>query len=515
MVEESNLLKLARFQTPPLGFFNISDRTVPGIYLVGNNKFFAKNVHILPIFQREFGGMDEVILAILSVFLISFASELVYAILLRRRKNNVSTALAISSASSVDALVHLRHLFQQFCFTTSRRETVDIYQEPSKQQRIMASAAVLVVAVLLFVAEVASVLLTQQTEGFSEKYQYNLRAVHPVGTHASMSRFILRDSKNTGCVTPVIREAEQTRHFAINACFKYEDIKSSDSSDSSRILSQNITVSSWYHMGGSDHEISSGEGIRKLSIRVRMFSSTEDGRARWLKFSNLDDEQKSHAKYLHDQAISAAAHWSCNQDFSTRTCSEIKEEIRIISSNLETREILLWETKKDPRTLNVTGIVTVFAVQMNSPFSSMGAGLAPLATSAAVLEVQDKGGYLLVSNEEEEDGVPGLLVENGRVAGIVLFAIIVVGLLILLVMTRLWLKPTSLSEFAMKAIQGIENPSIVDKDRTEKAVHEEEAREDMMSSSASDRTEGCSTAHLEAVPQRVLPGKLGKIDGES
>lgn len=465
-------MKLARF-TPPPGFLNIYDRTVPGTYLVGDNKFVAKNFHVLPVFQREFGGLDEVILAILSVFLISFVSELIYAILLRRRLNNASTAIAISAASSVDELVHLRNLFQHFCCTSRQRREVDVHQQTSKKQRIMASTVVLFVALLLFVAEVASVLLTQQTEGSSEKHQYNLRAVQPVGTDAPMSRFVLRDSRNSGCITPVFRQAEQTRHFAINACFKYEDEKTSETSTRSSIVSQNITVRSWYHEGGSDHEISSAEGVRKLSVRVRMFSSTKDGRARWLRFNNLDDNNMSHSSFLHYRAISAAVEWSCNKNFSIRTCSEVEDELTIISSLRERREIELWQTRNRKRVLNVTGIATRFAVQINSPFHAMGAGLAPLSTSAAVLEVQNRGKYFLVSTEEEEDGVPGLVVENGRVAGIVLFALIVVGLLFVVVTVRTWLKPSSLSDFARKTFQDLENPSLVSRGRTEKAVEED------------------------------------------
>lgn len=99
--------------------------------------------------------------------------------------------------------------------------------------------------------------------------------------------------------------------------------------------------------------------------------------------------------------------------------------------------------------INVTGHQTTYAIRLQNPNGAINQGISALVPSAAVLEVKGKGDYINVKNDEKEDGIAGLIVEQGRVAGVMLFGLVVVGLFIVLMMIRWWLKPASLADFAI------------------------------------------------------------------
>ena len=301
----------------------------------------------------------------------------------------------------------------------------------------------------LFAADVIAVLLTQPSTTFSNKYQYNLVAIQPVGTpKVGLSRFIRRLTGDRPCVSPIMTGSGQQRNFLISACTQYDIVEALSGDDD---VSDEITIGSWFHRGGSDHNITIGKGRIGIRMRAELLLGAEEGGARRFLFQSLDDSNLSHARYIHRVVFDGAIDWACN-NFKTRSCKELKEELKI-EQRIERREIKLWRGKKEDVVTEENGVISTGTIRMNAPFRAMNSGLRALVSSAGIMEVEDKGAYVRIADDSEEDGLEGLLSEDGRVAGVLLFGIIMVGLATVMVLLRVALKPVSLGYVALSGIQ--------------------------------------------------------------
>ena len=74
-------------------------------------------------------------------------------------------------------------------------------------------------------------------------------------------------------------------------------------------------------------------------------------------------------------------------------------------------------------------------------------------SSSVILEVAGKGSYSLVKDDEFEDGIEALLTEEGRIAGIILFTILLIVLAVVMMLLRICLKPVSLGHVAVSSVQ--------------------------------------------------------------
>lgn len=437
--QDGNRTILTAIPRPPASFSNITAAThTPGTYILGFEKFNAAPFPIASFFHRNTGIHDEIILGILSVVIIGLLSDIVYTILTRSRRDR--SASGIRMAYYVDQISH----FRNFCshITSSRSTRASARSRPS----CLTSLIAITIAVFIFAMEVVTIILTQSNTTFSTKHQYNLQGLQPIGTTSGKSRFNRRRvGDQRGCVTPNILKQKQTRHFLVAGCVHHssnprltEDIDVSDY----------IDISSFYHRGGSDHNVSFGEGWHAVSIRARLFVN---GNAKYIFFNS--GVPRDSILYIQKLVIYAAMEWSCNWQSQYNSCESLVSQLSIISSEPREEKITLWKgSRKGIVTTMAKGLVTRFSVPMHSPYYSLNAGIHPLFSSSAIIETSSRANYSNIATLKEEDGIPGLISDEGRIAGVYLLTLLLVGCVVIIIIMRMKLRPITLGRVAMESI---------------------------------------------------------------
>lgn len=444
---------LTNVPTPPPGFRNLTEPFALGTYLNGHDAFNVSDFRIVNIFHRQVGPADELLLGMLSVFLIAVLSELVQTILLRTGRDRRVFANNLLYAALVDEVGHFRNIVSHLNILQNARERARSrpHERNILRSRAFVSAVFLSIALLLFVAEVVAVLVTQPLTINSTKDQYNVQGIQPLGTPMGVSKFVLRRILENVCVTPIMRPLRQNRNFLVRSCFIVrEEIALSSPED----LSDTIIVKSWFHSAGSDHNITFGPGSTNISIRSEIFTNTGiNDISRRITYRLIDNSEMEHAKYIHRRLIHATIEWSCNQNFSKFTCFQLVDELKG-NTRTETREILKWQGRNGPVLENVTGLVSTFEIRINSPYWAVRAGMRDLVTSGGIEETRGPATYHVIKDDSTEVGIAGLLSEEGRVAGLFPISLILLASFCVLIILRWFLKPISLTFMAMSQVNG-------------------------------------------------------------
>lgn len=445
----------------PENFFNLTKPSddSPGLYLIGQSQFFVKPFTIAPIFHRQFGRGDDILVGIFTVLLIAVLADIVQTVLLhtlRGRTANIANRLVF--AAFVDEVSHLRNICNYFKWQSRsghRENDNDVHRDNNERQgrssrrlHVAASALAILIALLLFVVEVLAVVLTQPQEVNSSHDQYNVRAFQPAGTTRGMTKFVRRTMGLRGCVSPIMTPRDgPRRNFLIHSCTDFDDGGAEERFSDEDIVRE-ISVKSFYHKGGCDHFIEYGSETYNVSVRSELFLAT-DGDGAWrIMYENRDDEELSHALYLQMRFIYAAIEYSCNSDFSQQGCAEAAEQLETVESKKVEESIRLWRGSEDDVFVNATGLLTRFRTQINSPFNATNNAVRELAVSGIIEEVGVETEYESVSEDKLVSGLPGLLTEQGRVAGVVLVVVLLACGLAVLIVLRYLLKPVSLAALA-------------------------------------------------------------------
>lgn len=445
----NNKYVLTNIPSPPPGFRNFSDPFEPGIYLNGHDTFNVTDFKIVSLFHRQIGVADEVLLGVISVFLMAIISELLQTILMRTGRDRRVFPKSLQCAALVDEVAHFRNIW---CHIRSTHQFKRDKQNGSWNKRVnrlraITSAVFLIVSILLLVAEVVAVLITQPLTVETSETQYNLQGVQPMGASIGVSKYVLRRVREGVCTVPVMGSSRQNRNFLIKTCFI---ITEEMTLQSVRDLSSTISVGSWYHSGGSDHRVMFDQvSVLNISIRSELFpkiGSTDLPRR--ITYKSLDNAQMDHARYIHRRFIHATAEWSCNQQYSERTCSQVVDELKESSKKQEER-IYKWKGHKGDIHENVTGLVSTFETKINAPYWAIMDGVRELITSGGIHETKGPVTYHVITDDSSEDGVPGLLSEQGRVVGLLPISLILAGSFCALLILRFTLKPISLTSAAM------------------------------------------------------------------
>lgn len=434
--------------SPPPNFLNVSENVFAGIYIVGHDKFLVKDVHVVGVLRRSVGPSEEFLLGVLSVFLIAVVSEIVQVILMRTRRERRLSPMSVVYACLVDELSHFRNIWSHL--SSLRRQEGNDRRQITSRQRALASLVVVGITLALFVVEVAAVVLTQPITVSSTEKAYNIKGVHPIGTSRGVARLIRRVAGNRICVSPIMTKSAQTRNFMVSACSLLE--KKEDLTEETDV-SNFIKVSSWYHRGGVDHNITFGEAVFHLRLRAELFLDAGDGGARRVLFQSRDNAAMDHAKYIHERFIYSSMEWACNKPFSSKSCEELVQELKTVEQKQVEKEIVLWRGKRGDITEKIKGLVTTFQVGMNSPYQAVNSGIRELYASAILTEVEEEAEYQNVLLDNIEKGIAGLISEEGRVAGVYLLLIIFVVLLIILFVVRLVLKPMSVARMMIEQVK--------------------------------------------------------------
>lgn len=433
--------------TRPPDFFNLTENGAPGKYILGHDKFLLENFHIVGVLRRSIGPAEEFLLGVLSVFLIAVVSEIVHVYLLRTNTERRLSPTSVIYACLVDELSHFRNIWSHL--SAVRRRNGNDTRSLTTRQRATASLMVIGITLFVFAAEVVAVVLTQPITVNSKKHDYNIKGVQPMGTSRGVARYIRRVAGDRTCVSPILTRGHQPRNFIVSACSILDtDMRMAEDSD----VSDEITVGSWYHYGGSDYNVTFGDTFFRLRLRSELFLDAIDGGSRRIYFDNLDNENMDHARYIQERFIYASMEWACNKNFSKKTCQELVDELEVVDRRKEERDIELWRRKKASATEKVTGLVTTFRVGMNAPWRAMNSGIREFYASAALLEVTGKVRYENIMTDKVEDGIPGLISEEGRVAGVLLLVIILGILMSLLFAIRRFFRPISIAHMAMRHV---------------------------------------------------------------
>lgn len=443
---------LTNIPTPPPDFINLTEPFKNGFYLGGHPRFNVRDIRVTNMFHRQISRLDEFLLGVLTVLVISLLTDFVQAILLRTSNDNRVLATNLIYAAMVDEIAHLRNIWKHY----TRFHGEYSSRRSFARQRTIASIVILGISVLLFSAEVIAILVTQPMVIPSKSDQYNVQGIQPVGAEIGVSKFIRRTALQRICVSPIFQEAKQQRNFLVSTCFiqnTKEDLpRTFGAADS-------IAVKSWYHKAGSDHEVIIGTANVSLRIRSQIFTNTGDGNDSPMRifYENQDNKNQDMSRYLHRRLIYAAMEWSCAKKDSQYTCQELVDDIQESPASTENRTIILWKGKDDSFLESVVGAVSTFRTKMISPISSVEIGIRELITSSAIKEVEKVANYALIENDEIQFGREGLLSEEGRVAGVMPLCVIVIGVYIVVLIIRCVLKPISLAHLALEKVQDVES----------------------------------------------------------
>ena len=393
----------------------------------------AANMPITSFWHQTVSASDDLILGVLTIFLIATISEIVTSILLRTRTASTA-APAVRAAYAIDQFSRFRPIH----FAP---------REPTFRFRYL--FAFFVTAAIVAI-DVVFVLLTQQRIAHSTQNQYNIVAFQPVGTTRGRSKFIRRLAGDRQCMTPLMLDAKQRRNYAISACIR---TASKEPSERYARETDHVAIRSWYHRGGSDHNITFGDGWHSVSVRAYLYVESDDEGGKHVLFNTSAD--MADAFYVQEVVMYGAMEWACNErengPDALQSCEEVVRSLEIKRRDTVGKDIVLWRGKKKDVVERVTGTVTRFEVSLKDPFRAINSGLRALFTSGAMYEVEGSGSYARISDDKRENGIGKLISEEGRVAGVWLMCGLLGLLAVMMVTLRVVLRPTTLGEVAMRS----------------------------------------------------------------
>lgn len=423
------------------------DRT--GTYIFGQNTFKTRNIPITNIFRRKItGGAEEFLLGALSVLLIAVLSEIVQAILMRRRKRKNASKKGVEIAFMVDEFYHFRNVWA-YIFSRKSKNRKGRSADPDNRRKIMTSVTILAIAVGLMAADVFAVYLTQPFVAKSRNFEYNLHGFTPTFTNQGLGRLIRRLSRDRPCVTPIFVDEVQQRDFSVSACVTY-NISQNDFNDDGPYTGD-VKVGSWFHRGGSDHLVEFSRSSLEIKTRTVLYASANNTKR--LLYEVIEAPDFRFSRFLHQIFILNAMEVSCNPGGKgdPQICETLVNSSGVISEGPSVRDINLWRSRNGPLIESVQGYETRFrVVNLDRPWASIDNGISPLTSTASVDEV-DKGGkgmYSSITTEEFQDNVDELLSEEGRIAGLLALILIFAILTVVLCGLRISLTPTSLGRLA-------------------------------------------------------------------
>lgn len=458
--------------TVPLHFTPELNETIPGIYIVGHDKFETDNHHIVDLARRQLTSADEYILGLLSVLLIAVLTEIVHVILLRtaesvNRDRHVSSH-RLMSAFFFSQITHFRNIFRHISTPkATSRERHSIPSDPSVSMptsresamgratsvpsvTLTLSIGLLLLGICMFVVDVVVIMLTQPRTKLSTHEQYNLRGVHPILPDQGLALYISRMVVDRPCVSPYMAKRAQTRRFLLYVC---SDVSERVGGILTSEIAKDISIRSFFHIAGADHNVTFGNWWISIRVRVDVLLSEEEGGKRHLLFQSLDSGSFAHTRYLHQVVVHRGKEKACNKTWDdplAKFCGSMPNTTEPTSWGPVKQEVTLWPG----RTEQVVGVESLFRnSNMPGPYLSLKRGIALLYPSMAIYETTGMARYAPSRNESiEETSIAHLLAEGERVAGVASLAGVSILFILILLCLRLWLQPASLGSIAVTKV---------------------------------------------------------------
>lgn len=446
---EKNNTVLTAIPLPPATFKNVTQLPRPGMYILGRGEYIARDIPIAPLLFRKIGRADEYILAIITVFILALLSEIAFSILLRRHSVG-----AIHVAYIVDELTHFRNICSHLLVQRGRP------RGQASRRLLHVSIMALALALALFAADVLAVVITQPRPIYSNRTQFGVVGVQPVGTSRGRARFIRRTAAERGCTSPIVREALQVRLFLLAACLQETHHGTGEYPSES---AHTVRIASWYHRGGNDHNISFegpfGHGGHTVTIRAQLYRQIphpNGGTERRILFNTTDDETelRETVVYLHRVFMYAALEYSCNRNWGA-DCISVAQAVNRDGNNRTEEfvtQISLWPGSKGEVLESVKGWETTFIVDLPAPWKATYSALRVVLTSAIVVEVDYATGTSRINSDEFVLGEDALVMEEGRIAGVALLSLVFGALVIVMTALRYLTNPVSLAYIARESL---------------------------------------------------------------
>lgn len=455
----------------------IENEFQPGLFIVGSSKFILKSVEILDVFHRKFGDFEEILLGLLSVILIAIIAEIFQTLLLRTTRNHVSINWLVS-AFLVDEFLHFRNGFRNYRprSNTSRQREVEnnlqltleqqrngnLVKTPWYKRRVFLIIMALFISLLLLSAEVVTVLLTQQSSKDSQPNEYNLQAKQPISTGHGLQQFIRRSTSNTPCISPLLlNETGVKRNYVLSSCVIYSEKRDLLNDDD---IAETISLWSFFHKAGSDHRFEMREAVLNVSIRSTIQLSKEIGGSQYLEYETQYDPNLEITKYFHRLTMAHVVQSNCNKKLISPPAKKFFNELNTTHTIVK-EDILAWTGKEGEEYVNNTiGLKTVWKGAIPNPYNRLRGAIWPLIASGVIEEVEKSGAYVSVDKNRRSTQLPGLITEEGRIAGVYLFLIVISTSLVFLIVLKWCLKPVSLGYLALTGIEQQYNVNLVPDD---------------------------------------------------
>lgn len=373
---------------------------------------------------------------------------------MRRRTDLQATRKGIHIAFLLDELYHFRNICSHIQSvllkkTDTRKATVPQRNEGNNDTNhkiqshpFLTSVLVLTIATGLLAADVFVVYLTQPRTVFSTKSQYNLRATQPAFTDQGFTRYVRRLSRDRPCLTPVFVNAVQKREYTLSVCVISDIVENHGNTG---VYVGPLSISSWFHRGGSDHEVKFGTS--RLYFRQNAMVYASGAETRRLLFKTVDPDLTL-TRFLHELVIYNILEVSCTEKQSLLTCAQIVGKlIKLGQEDIES-EVEVWRARKGARLERVRGVRSRYNVTLVIPWKSVDNGVSPLTSTAVVEEVHGDGWYSNITSEEEHTNINGLISEEVRVAGLVALVFLFLVFCCVVLVVRLVLRPLSLGGIA-------------------------------------------------------------------
>lgn len=419
--------------------------------------------------------MDDFILGVLSVLIISLLSDILNCILLRTKSaDRRFTITGLVTAFLLNELSHLRSLYRRLSNTFSSAPPNSallgaLSHATIIQQARIFTISVIILAMLLFSADVLVVVFTQPSVLRSHHGQYTLESIIPVSVDESLGRDVYAAMQTRPCVTPVMTDGLQRRNYNIIYCALITRGTDDQLDQPEKVSNSSIVrIESWMHQAGADHNITFLGGFINVRARAQILMAKEDGGARRLVFAVNNQSLSNTTSYLQSLTVHTAKRKVCSQQSAStpRWCrdkSYQRTEPFLIRSRVS--EIQLWTKDRSDGLpfINVTGITSSFLLPLSDPAEIMYSALYPLVANAALTErssVDHPTFVRVVNNSDYQDSASGLLEEDKRDIGVALLALLCALLAIIAVLLHIKLRPVSLGLIAVSDIVHIDKDGV-------------------------------------------------------
>lgn len=512
-----------------------------GVYLVPSDVFHPAYFKITPLFHRTLTSFDHLLAALFVLILCAILTSAVHTILLRTTSHNPDSPLPsrtrLLSAALLSDLFHLRiplYLFQRQQ-SQSFSQARAFNPRPPPTLPPLPIPAVLAIVVFVTTLALASVnLLILVVASYtrpipSTTAQYALHGIQPIASSTTTSKKVTRLTTNSVCTSPIAPSAASTSTFSMFPRHQYilttcvsiktirtpsmrEDLESFGEAASTTTRMQ-LSLSSTFHSGGADHNITIDNKTVMAYVRVSISHIHTDGTVvrKPLLFRTLTEDAQNHILYLHKRAayfVHSSMSRKAKENKSARkrvnpshglqrdtTPNSAAVESKIFKEMGQPFEQIQAATQRHQFHLSISQAQqhvhgrTLISVELERQLDedvsiAHEAALESLVPTMGVVEAEggsnralanalkrylnfsftqtsdiDKEGpnELQGGNNDTSYTTEGLLRQEGRAAGVLLLAVVTSVGIVLLIGLRWRFSPTSLGELAWQYLEGVQS----------------------------------------------------------